>query len=217
MFSRFWIIFTIIILNSFSGTLPISSSFVWFGGHLSCFFTCWVFLCFFFLFRLLCLGWPFSILAVCGSSLLWRFLAVDGIGRLACQDFLFREAFVSVLVGGTGFLLSGVQWTVLSSEFGDVYGFSVTLGSLYIEFQGYVPALLENLRGLYCSATCWLLGGAWFPRRYGGFWMSSYQLMFPEVRSSLVFSGFGLKPPASGFQSYSYSSLKTSPFIQHQW
>ena len=29
--------------------------------------------------------------------------------------------------------------------------------------------------------------------------MNSYQLMFPGVRSSLVFSGFGLKPPASGF------------------
>ena len=41
--------------------------------------------------------------------------------------------------------------------------------------------------------------------------MSSYQLMLPGVRSSLVFSGFGLKPPASGFQSYFYSSLKTSP------
>ena len=38
----------------------------------------------------------------------------------------------------------------------------------------------------------------------------------PWSRSSLVFSGFGLKPPASGFQSYSYSSLKTSPSIQHQ-
>ena len=43
-----------------------------------------------------------------------------------------------------------------------------------------------------------------------GHLMSSYQLMFPGVRSSLVFSGFGLKPPASGFQSCSYSSLKTS-------
>ena len=31
------------------------------------------------------------------------------------------------------------------------------------------------------------------------------------------FSAFGLKPPASGFQSYFYSSLKTSPCIQHQW
>ena len=28
-----------------------------------------------------------------------------------------------------------------------------------------------------------------------------------------MFSGFGLKPPASGFQSYCYSSLKTSPSV----
>ena len=102
-----------------------------------------------------------------------------------------------------------------SSEFWDVYGFGVTLGSLYIEIQGYVPALLENLRGLSCSGTCWLLGGAWFQCRYRGFWMSSYQLTFQGVRSSLVFSGFGLKAPASGFQSYFYSSLKTYPSIQH--
>ena len=40
LFSSFWIIFSIIILSSFSGRLPISSSFVWFGGHLSCSFTC---------------------------------------------------------------------------------------------------------------------------------------------------------------------------------
>ena len=33
----------------------------------------------------------------------------------------------------------------------------------------------------------------------------------PWIMSSLVFSGFGLKPPASGLQSYSYSRLKTSP------
>ena len=38
LFLRFWIIFTIIIRNSFSGRFPISSSFVWFGGHLSCSF-----------------------------------------------------------------------------------------------------------------------------------------------------------------------------------
>jgi len=50
--------------------------------------------------------------------------------------------------------------------------------------------------------------------------MSSYQLMFPGVRSSLVFSGFGLKAPASGFQSYSYNktedfSICTAPMIKH--
>ena len=41
-------------------------------------------------------------------------------------------------------------------------------------------------------------------------------IMFPGVRSSLMFSGFGLKPSASGFQSYFYSSLKISPSIQHR-
>ena len=32
-----------------------------------------------------------------------------GWGWVACQGFLVREACVSVLVGGAGFLLSGVQ------------------------------------------------------------------------------------------------------------
>ena len=41
--------------------------------------------------------------------------------------------------------------------------------------------------------------------------MSFCQLMFPGVRSSLVFSGFGLKPPASGFQSY----FNSSPRLLH--
>ena len=48
----------------------------------------------------------------------------------------------------------------------------MTLGSLYIEAQGYVPVLLENLHGMSCSGTCWPLGGAWFQCRYGGFWTS---------------------------------------------
>ena len=75
----------------------------------------------------------------------------------------------------------------------------VTLRRLYIDVQGYVPALLENLCGMSCSGTYWLLGGGWFQCRYGGFWMLSYYLMFPVVRSFLAFSGFGLKSPASGF------------------
>ena len=52
-----------------------------------------------------------------------------------------------------------------------------------------------------CSGTCSLLGGTWFQCRYGGFWMSSCRLMFPGVRSLLVFTSFGFKPPASSFQS----------------
>ena len=46
------------------------------------------------------------------------------------------------------------------------------MGSLYVEAQGCVHVLLENLCGMSCSGTCWLLGGAWFQCRYGGFWTS---------------------------------------------
>ena len=34
---------------------------------------------------------------------------MGGVGRLACQGFLVREACVGVLVRGTRFLLSGVH------------------------------------------------------------------------------------------------------------
>ena len=36
------------------------------------------------------------------------------------------------------------------------------LTSLYIEAQGCVPVLLENLRDMTYSGTCWPSGGAWF-------------------------------------------------------
>ena len=51
-------------------------------------------------------------LEVCGSSLLWRFLPVGGVGRVGCQGFLVREDFHSVLVGRAGSFLSGVQRSV---------------------------------------------------------------------------------------------------------
>ena len=44
--------------------------------------------------------------------------------------------------------------------------------------------------------------------------MNSCLLMFLEIRSSLMFLSFGVKPPASGFLSYSYNNLKTFPPIQ---
>ena len=52
-------------------------------------------------------AFPYS--GSCGSSLLWRFLTVGGAGWVACQDFLVREACISVLVGGAGFLLSSAM------------------------------------------------------------------------------------------------------------
>ena len=44
------------------------------------------------------------------------------------------------------------------------------------------------------------------------------ELLSINVPWSQEFSGvlrIWIKPPASGFRSYSYSSLKTSPYIQH--
>ena len=35
---------------------------------------------------------------------------MGGVVSMACQGFLVREACVGVLVGGAGFLFSGVQW-----------------------------------------------------------------------------------------------------------
>ena len=34
---------------------------------------------------------------------------MGGVGLVVCQGFLVREACVGVLLGGAGFLLSGVQ------------------------------------------------------------------------------------------------------------
>ena len=42
-------------------------------------------------------------------SLLWSYLTVGGVVRVACQGFLVREACIGVPVGGARFLLSGVQ------------------------------------------------------------------------------------------------------------
>ena len=75
LFSRFWISFTIIILNFFSDRLPISS-FVLFGGHLSCYFPCWIFLCLFIfldfsVWGVLSVCWKFVVPLYCGGCSLW--------------------------------------------------------------------------------------------------------------------------------------------------
>ena len=114
LFSRFLIIFTIIIQNSLSCRYPISSSFFFF------FLVWWAFILFLYL-----LVFPLSLhclyCCVCSGlsvfwqyvefSLLWDFLSVGGVVWVACQGFLVRESCVGVLVGGAGFLLSGVQWS----------------------------------------------------------------------------------------------------------
>ena len=100
-----------------------------------------------------------------------------------------------------------------SNELWDVYGLGMTLGCLYLGAQGCVPCCWRIC--LVCLALklvgpCVVLGFSQVWRHL----MSSYELMFLGVRSSLE-SGFGLKPPASSYRSYFYSSFRASPSIQH--
>ena len=47
-----------------------------------------------------------------------------------------------------------------------------------------------------CSGTCWLLGGAWFQCRYGGFGMSSCRLILIGVLWCSQVLDLSLLPPA---------------------
>ena len=117
LFPRFWIIFTISTLNSFSDRLPISSSFVWSGGCLPCSFLCSVFLYPLLLLNLLCLGSPFHRLQVRSSCCFWCLLPVGKVGSVGCVGFLVEGTSACVLVDEAGSCLSGgqdhIQWCVL--------------------------------------------------------------------------------------------------------
>ena len=104
-----WIIFTIIILNSFSGRLLISSSFVRSGGFLPCSFFCCVFLCLLILLNLLCLGSLFHSLQVHSSCCFWCLPPVAKVGSVGCVGFLVEGTVACVLVDEAGSCLSGGQ------------------------------------------------------------------------------------------------------------
>ena len=79
---------------------------------------------------------------------------MGGVGLTACQGFL---------VGGSLCLCSG-GWNWMSSlwsavkcpvvSFGGVCGFSMALGSLSFNVQGWVPVLLENNCGVSFTGSC---------------------------------------------------------------
>ena len=109
LFPRFWIIFTIITLNYFSGKLPISSSFVQSGGFLPCSFIYCIFLCLLILLNLLCLGSPFCRLQVCSSHCFWLLPPVRKVGSVGCVCFLVEGTGAFVLVDEAVSCLSGGQ------------------------------------------------------------------------------------------------------------
>ena len=114
---RFYIIFTVNILNSFSGRLPVSSSFVRSVGFLPCSFICCVFLFLLILLNLLCLGSPFRRLQFCSSHCFWCLPPEAKAGSVGCVDFLVEGTSACVLVDEVGSWLSGGQvhiwWCVL--------------------------------------------------------------------------------------------------------
>ena len=108
IFPRFWIIFTIIILNYFSGSLLISL-FVMSVGFVLCSFICCVFFCLFILLNLLCLGFPFHRLLVHSSGCFWCLPPVAKFGSVSCVGFLVEGTSACVLVDEAGSCLSGGQ------------------------------------------------------------------------------------------------------------
>ena len=81
-------------------------------------------------------------LEVYGSSLLWRFFPVGGVGRVACQGFLvgkLASVFWWVKLDLFSLVCNEVSSSVLR-----FYGFGVIFGCLYFCAQGYVPVLMEN-------------------------------------------------------------------------
>ena len=70
------------------------------------------FLSFFFFFRLLCSGWLFCRLEVCGSSLLWSLLPVGGVGLVL---FHFSKAKFEQKSPSP----FQTQWLILASSYGE--------------------------------------------------------------------------------------------------
>ena len=94
---KFWIIFSIIILNYFSGRLPVSISFSCFSWILSCSFIWNIILCLFILSNFLWLCFSFGRLQGCCSSCFCSLLLVHEAKRLV-QAFWWE----GLVVGETG-------------------------------------------------------------------------------------------------------------------
>ena len=157
LFLRFWIIFTTVTLNSFSGALPISSSFVWSCEVLPCSFICCMFRCLFILFNLLCLKSPLCQPESHSSSQLWSLSPVGETGPVIC-GFLVWGGLVPVFWWMDLGLVSLKGSVMSNSVFWGTYRFGMALGSLSIWGQFCVPILLNVWQEASSTGACWPLG-----------------------------------------------------------
>ena len=159
LFPRFWIIFTIITLNSISGRLLISSSFVWSAGFFPCSFICCVFLCLLILLNLLCLGSPFHRLQVCSSRCFWCLPPVAKVGSVRCVGLLVEGTVACVLVNEAGSCLSGGQDHVRCCVLGCLWPY-YDFRQLLCWWLCCVPVLLVVWHRVPSTVACCSLSGA---------------------------------------------------------
>ena len=157
LFLRFWIIFTIITLNSFSGRLPISYSFVLSCGLLPHSFICCIFLCLLILFKLLCLRSSFCRLQGHSPSYFCCLSPVGENGPVACVGFLVGE-LVPVFWCVELDLFPLMGRAASGGVFCSVSELSMTLGSLSANGWCFFPVLLVVWHEASSPGACWPLG-----------------------------------------------------------
>ena len=103
---RLWNIFTVIIMNYFSGSFLISSLFIWSCEFLPCFFICPIFLClFFFFFSLTYSIWSLLSQTLGTYPFFLLVFALSGKGCFSgCVDFLLGVTWASVVVEEVSFV-----------------------------------------------------------------------------------------------------------------
>ena len=158
LFPRFWIIFTIITFSSFSGRLPISSSFVWSGAFLLCPFICCVFLFLLILLNLLCLGSLFCMLQVRSSRCFWCLPPVAKVQWVVSASWW--RGLVPVFWCMRLDLVFLVHMTMYGGEFWGVCDLIMIFGSLSANGWGCVPVLLVVWHRVSSTVACWSLSGA---------------------------------------------------------
>ena len=159
LFPRFWIIFTIIPLNSFSGRLPISSSFVWSGGFYlapssALCFSVFSFCLSYCVLGLLSAGCRFVFPVVFGVCPLWLMLVqwvlYASWWRRLVPVFWWMRLDLVFLVGRTASCC--VFWGVCEVI--------IILSRLSTNGWDCVPVLPVVWHRVSCTVACWLLSGA---------------------------------------------------------
>ena len=195
--SRFWIIFTITIMNSFSGrsSFPrcflglvgfyiVPSSAGYFSAFSFCFICC--------VWDLLSEDWRVIVFLNCGICLPW-------VGLDPCLVKVSWFGGLVPLFWSTELDIVSLKGSVMSSsKFWGVSGFGMAFGRLSANEQCCVSVLLKKCDGASGHWSLLVFGWAWFWCWDGGIWEGSFSLKFPGISNSLVDQSLGLWPPTSG-------------------